>query len=322
MLLGVCPRRDLTIGPLGVGGIIDRAVALTVRHFGALFLAMLLVQAPATAVLRLSASRLAALAGLLGDPAAFAARAAGSTGLFLGLACLLVLLQGLATSAVTAVVSPTLCAGLPPAAGRARRALASLGAAVAQLGALSLAPALGALPGLWVASRAGSAGTALAGAAAAVAGALVLFLVALLRTALAPAVAAAEGVGGLRALLRSARLMAPRPGQPLLERPGVRASLLLLTTFVIALAVNGLASLPRAACSRLAGGDPLGLLPGGLPLALDLGLSLFEVCAGAALQPFSLCAVAVFYFERRARAEGLDLEAWAGQLGRLAGRPT
>lgn len=317
----VDPRRDLSIRPLGVGGVIDRAVALTVRHFGALFLAMLLIQAPASAVLRLSASRVGALVGLIGDPAAFAARAAGSTGLFVGLALLLALLQGLATSAVTAVVAPTLCGGAPPAAGRVRRAVASLATAVAQVVALALAPALGALPGLWIASRAGSAGTALAGAAAAIAGGLVLFLVTLLRTVLAPAVAAAEGVGGPRALLRSARLMAPRPGQPLLERPGVRASLLLLTTFVIALAVNGLASLPRAALSRLAGGDPLGLLPGGLPLPLEVGLSLLEVCAGAALQPFSLCAVAVFYFERRARAEGLDLELWAAQLDRPAERP-
>jgi hypothetical protein len=296
-------------------------VALTVRHFGALFLAMLLMQAPATVALRLSAPRVGAVLGLVADPAAFAARAAGSTGLFLGLGCLLALLQSLAPSAVTAVVAPTLCAGRPPAAGRARRALASLGAAVAQLLALALAPALGALPGLWVVSRAGSAGTAMAGAATALAGALILFLMTLLRTVLAPAVAAAEGVGGPRALLRSSRLMAPRPGQPLLDRPGLRASLLLLTTFVLALAVNGLASLPRAALSRLAGGDPLGLLPGGLPLPLELGLSLFEACAGAALQPFSLCAVAVFYFERRARAEGLDLELWAGRLDRPEGRP-
>jgi len=175
------------------------------------------------------------------------------------------------------------------------------------------------VPGVAVAALASSPGAALAGAAGAGVGALVLFLVALLRTALAPAVAAEEGLGGLRALLRSARLMAPRAGQAPLERPGVRASILLLTTFVIALAVNGLASLPRAAASRLAGGDPFGLLPGGLPLPAEVALSLFEACAGAALQPFSLCAVAVFYFDRRARAEGLDLELWAGRLGRLAG---
>ena len=319
MLAAVDPRRDLSIRPLGVGGVIDRAVALTVHHLGVLFLSMLVIQAPATALLRLAAPRLSALAGLLGDPAALAARAAGSTGLLVGLAALLVLVQGLATSAVTAVVAPTLCGGEPLPASRGRRALASLGAAVAQVVILGLAPVAGALPGLAVLWRAGSAGTALAGGVAALAGALVLFLVVLLRTVLAPAVAAAEGVGGLRALLRSARLMAPRPGQPLLDRPGLRASLLLLTTFLLALVVNGLAGLPRAAVARLAGGDPLGLLPGGLPLPAELALTLFELCAGSALQPFSLCAVAVFYFERRARTEGLDVALWAARLDRPAG---
>jgi hypothetical protein len=191
---------------------------------------------------------------------------------------------------------------------------AALTAGLLQLLALALAPAAGALPGLLLALRAGSTTTAVIGLAAAAVGALLGVLVALLRTVLTPAVAAVEGLGGWRALRRSIRLMAPRPGQPPLERPGVRASLLLFTTFALALAVNGLASLPRLAASRVAGAGPLALLPGGLPPALELALALLEACAGAALQPFSLAAVVVFYFERRARTEGLDLEAWAAAL--------
>ena len=108
--------------------------------------------------------------------------------------------------------------------------------------------------------------------------------------------------------------MAPRPGQPPLERPGVRASLLLLTTFALLLAVNGLAGLPRALASGLAGGGQFPFLSAALPLPIELGLSLLELAASAALQPFSLAVTVVFYFERRARAEGLDLTAWAARL--------
>jgi hypothetical protein len=311
----MAPPRDLSIRPLAVGGMIDRAVALTVLHFRPLFVAMLLVQAPAFALLRLSSARATAVLSALGDPAALAARATEATGLLAAVGASLVLLQFAASAAAAAIVAPTLDGRPRPAApSAARRGLASATASLAQLAVLAAAPALGALPGLLLAARATSAATVVLGLAGAAVGSLLLFLVAVLRTALAPAVAAVEGTGGLRALARSARLMAPRPGQGLLERPGVRASALLATTFVLALAVNGLASLPRAAAARLVGADPLALLPGGLPLPLEIGLSLLEACAGAALQPFSLVAVAVFYFERRARTEGLDLERWAERL--------
>jgi len=224
-----------------------------------------------------------------------------------------VVLQFLATAAAAAIVAPSL-AGALPSPPLPARAWATGVAALLQLAALTLAPLLGAAPGLWLAARAGSATTAILGVVGAAAGALALFLVALLRTVLAPAAAAVEGRGGVAALRRSGQLMAPRPGQPFLERPGVRASLLLLTTFLLALAVNGLASLPRLLAGHAAGSGPLALLPGSLPPALELVLTLFEAGASAALQPFSLAAVAVFYFERRARAEGLDLEAWVAGL--------
>jgi hypothetical protein len=294
---------------------IDRAVALTVRHFRPLFVAMLLIQAPAFALLRVASARTADLLPYLTDPPALAARAGDFLGLSLGVMAGLVVLQFLATAAAAAIVAPTLSPGRPgKAPGRAAQLRAVALGALLQLLVLTLAPALGALPGLWLATRAGSTTTVVVGLVAAGLGAVVLFLVTLLRTVLAPAAAAVEGAGGLAALRRSSRLMAPRPGQPLLERPGLRASLLLLTTFVLALAVNGLASLPRLLAARASGGGALAMLPGALPPALELGLAIFETCAGAALQPFSLTTVVVFYFERRARAEGLDLEAWAARL--------
>jgi hypothetical protein len=192
--------------------------------------------------------------------------------------------------------------------------VAAAGTGLAQQLLLVIATGLGALPGLLLVLAARSGATALAGAVGAALGGLVLFLVVLLRTILAPVVVAVEGLGPLPALRRSAHLMGPRPGQPALERPGLRASLLLFTTFVLLLAVNGLAGLPRAVAGSLGGGGSLPFLPGNLPLPVEVGLSLFELAASAALQPFSLAVLVVFYFERRARLEGLDLSAWAARL--------
>ncbi len=155
----------------------------------------------------------------------------------------------------------------------------------------------------------------MAGAVGALVGSVGLFLVVTLRTLLAPVVAAVEGRAGPGALARSFRLMAPRPGTPFLERPGVRASLVLLAALVLALAVNGLVALPRFVALRLQSGPGgLALLGAHLPLGVEIVVSLLEAVAGAALQPFSLVAVTVFYFDRRARTEALDLEIWAERL--------
>jgi hypothetical protein len=311
----VVALRDLQIQPLGVGGMIDRAVSVTRRHFRQLFVAMLLLQVPVLVLVRIVSTRAGGLTELLARPERLAEEAARLPGLLAGVMAGLLALQFLATAVTTVIVAPSLdgpSGATPPRPARRLARFASAG--VLQLLALLLAPVLGALPGLALVSRSGSSATLALGLVATLGGALVLFLVALLRTALMPAVAAVEGLGAFGALWRSSRLMAPRAGQRLLDRPGVRASLLLLTTFLLALAVNGLASLPRLVAGRLAGG-PLALLPGGLPAGVEAVLALFEACAGAALQPFSLTAVAVFYFERRARTEGLDLARWAERLG-------
>jgi hypothetical protein len=204
-------------------------------------------------------------------------------------------------------------------AGRAiaRRAFPIASAAVAQLALLAAAPALGAVPGALLAWRAESPATRLLGLAAALLGALLLLLAAALRLALAPAAAGVEGLAGLRALARSARLMAPGRGLSLGERPGLSASILLFATFLLGLAVNGLAGLPRAlATTLLPGSAGLGAA---LPLGAEVALGTFEALANAAVQPFSLVALAVFYYDRRARREGLDLELWADRLALAEG---
>jgi hypothetical protein len=310
-------QQELAIGPLHLGGLIDRAVAVARRRFRPLFLAMLVLQAPALALARLASARTPGLVLAGTDPALAAARAPALLATAGGLLVLLLLLQGMALTITAALLAPTLAPGgegLSPARGWAGRLLSGAATALLQQLLLALAAGLGLLPGLLLALAGRSAATALAGAVAAGLGALALFLVVLLRTLLAPVAVAAEGLGPWGALRRSIGLMAPRPGQPWLERPGLRASLLLFTSFALLLAVNGLAGLPRALAGALAGGQPLPFLPGALPLPVELGLSLLELAASAALQPFSLAVIVVFYFERRARTEGLDLALWAARL--------
>jgi hypothetical protein len=313
---------DLDIGPLGIGGMIDRAIAAARLRFRPLFIAMLLLQAPALALARLVSARTPGLLLTSTDPRLAAERAPATLAAAGGLLVVLFLLQSVATAVAATVLSPSLAPGqAPPGPALGRRLAAAAVTGLAQQLLLVLALGLGMVPGLLLILAARSAATTLAGAVGAALGGLVLFLVVLLRTILAPVAVAVEGLGPWGALRRSVRLMAPRPGQPALERPGVRASILLFTTFALMLAVNGLAGLPRAVAGSIAGGGPLPFLPVALPLPVELGLSLFELAAGAALQPFPVAVTVVFYFERRARTEGLDLAAWATRMEKAPGRP-
>jgi hypothetical protein len=310
-------NRDLVIRPLGLGEIIDRAVALTVRHFRALFLWMLLFEAPAVAISRIQLAGMGEVVASLGDAAAALAalRALSRTSLWV-LGAVFVLQIG-ATAVCAVVVAPSLLAGAGAGAGlalptRSRRAAAVASAAAASLVAFLVVPAVGALPGLLLLQRAGSTGAWIGALALFAAGGTVGFLITVLRTLLVPAVAAVEGRLHFGALLRSFELMRSPPGVPFVERPAVRASLVLLATFVLALAVNVVVGVPRGIAGRLAGGPAL--LTAALPAWAEVPLILFETAATAALQPFSLVAVVVLYFDRRARREGLDLEAFAAEV--------
>ena len=305
---------DLTARPLGLAEVIDRSVALGIRHFRPLFLTMLGFQAVALVLAR-QLPGLEVL-GVVGDPER-AAELLGRASRTVALVTLVLLvLQSLALAAVAAIVAPSLDprpGATRPARPRAAAAVAS--ATVLQVLLLAAAPVAGAVPGVLLALRAASPATAAVGVVGATVGGLGLFLVATLRLMLVPAVAVLEGRAGLAALARSSRLMSPRPGGRFLDRPGVRASLVLLAMLVLALAVDALAGIPRAIALRLQGGAAgLEILGTQLPLPLEIAVSVLEAVVGAALQPFSLVAVVVLYFDRRARREGLDLELWAEQL--------
>jgi hypothetical protein len=312
-------NRDLVIRPLGLGEVVDRAVALTVHHFRPLFLWMLLLQAPAIAVSRLQLAEAGEILASFGDAAVALDRVKALSRTSAWVIGTLFLLQMAATALCAAVVAPSLVAGaglaLPP---RARRAGAISTAALANLSLFVVVPTVGALPGLFLLSRAESAAAWVGALVLFLGGAIAGFLVTVLRTLLVPAVAAIEGRPHYAAVRRSAALMGSTPGLPFVERPAVRASLVLLATSVIAIAVNLIVGIPRGIAARFTGGSIL--LPTAMPLWAEIPLGLFEAVASAALQPFSLVAVAVLYFDRRARREGLDLEAFAAEVE--AGTPS
>ena len=308
---------DLTIRPLSLGEVIDWAVALTRRHFRVLFPLMILVQVPALLLYRWHAAGLMEmLEGVArgGRPEVSARDVLASSAVVL---VVLPFLQLAASSAAALVVAPSLEGRPPlPSLGATLRAFQPrawpvASATVLQMVVLGTAPVLGAVPGLLLAWRSSGMATRLVGFSAALLGSMALLLAAVVRFSLAPAAAGVEGLAGGRALARSARLMAAGRGLSLEQRPGLKVSLLLLATFLLALAVNGIAGLPRAVAMVASGRSATAALP----LGAEVGLGIFEALASAAVQPFGLVALAVFYFDRRARREGLDLELWARRLG-------
>ena len=304
-------NRDLAIRPLGLGEIIDRAVALTVRHFRLLFLWMLPIQAPAIAASRLQLAGAGDVLANFNDAAAAldALKALGRASLWI--AGGLFFLQVAASAACAAIVAPSLGGDVAPAP-PLRRVAAIASAALASLTLFVAVPALGALPGLLMLSHARSALAWASALALFVGGAGIAFVLVVLWTLLVPSVAAIEGRPHFAAVRRSMALMRSTPGLPYAQRPALRASLVLFATFAIAIAVNVIVGVPRGIIGHLAGGSAL--LPVALSPWAEIPLGLFETAGSAALQPFSLVAVTVLYFDRRARREGLDLERFAAEL--------
>lgn len=310
---------DLAIRPLSLGEVVDRAVALTRARFRALFAVAFVAGLPALALYRAYASVLSELldAALTRHalPPGGAVRLGAWSAVVLGASSLL---QLVATGAAAAVVAPLLegASSAPGAGADLRRALARAGpvtaTALSVMGALALLAVAGAAPGAIAAAALGGVAQAVAVAGATL-GALAVALWAVVRLALAPSASGSEGLSGPRSLLRSYQLMGAAPGERLADRPGFRVSAIFLVTFLLALAVNGLAGLPRAALGLLLGGSAAGPLPP-LPLPAELAVGLLEAAGNAAVQPFGLVALTVFYFDRRARREGLDLERWADGL--------
>jgi hypothetical protein len=138
-----------------------------------------------------------------------------------------------------------------------------------------------------------------------------LFLVALLKYLLVPAVVQVEGFSGWGAIRRASALMEGRPSERLAAYPKMRGSLVML---VLGLATNAIllvATAPRALL-LVADAGRTANAPG------LLAVELFEVLASSAVAPFGMVAIALFYLDVRVRREGLDLAMAANRLASSA----
>lgn len=136
-----------------------------------------------------------------------------------------------------------------------------------------------------------------------------LFLVALLRFLLVPAVVQVEGLRGLRALRRASALMEGRPAERLASYPKIRGSLVMLVLGLATNAVLLVATAPRALLLMGQAGQNANA-------PALLAIELFEVLASAVVAPFGMVALALFYLDLRVRREGLDLQLAASRLAR------
>jgi hypothetical protein len=143
----------MPIGPLGIGGVIDEAIGLALRHFRPLFVAMLLLQAPALALARLVSAQTPGFLLASTDPGLAAARAPT----FLAAAGLLLftlfLMQSVALTITAAVLAPALQPEAAPRAppSRWRQVVAAAATGLVQQLILLLSTGLGLLPGLLLA---------------------------------------------------------------------------------------------------------------------------------------------------------------------------
>lgn len=129
----------------------------------------------------------------------------------------------------------------------------------------------------------------------------------LLRFAVWLPVVVLEGAAGVTALGRSGRVMASA-GEPLVEGPKFRLSVLLLVYFAVAFTLQSLFVLPRLVLG-VADGGVLGGVPPlvSLPLPLMVPLGFFEVLTNAVVVPFASIMLTLFYRDALAAREGSDL---------------
>lgn len=138
-----------------------------------------------------------------------------------------------------------------------------------------------------------------------------LFLVALLRYLLVPCVVIVEGLSGWKAISRASLLMRGRGVDSFWLNPKIRGSLVMLVLGLASNAVLLVATAPRSIALMAGAGGQIG------PVATLL-IEAVEVLASAAIQPFGMVTLALFYLDLRVRREGLDLELTAARLRKAA----
>ncbi len=308
--------------PLGTTELLDEALRLYRRNFLPLFTVALAVNAPLYATTSLFQGWYLGKLRLLQDPsfvrglAEVPSEALGFLALFLGGAFAFGLLYPLFYQWLLASLTLALGQafhGAPIAPGATLRAVlprlpALFFTHLVQLCAIGAGAFVAALPGLALALLGGRA--AIAGLALAALSSLAAMLVLGLRWLLLGEVMVLERTWGLAALRRAAALMegklAPGPfgGQKL------RASLVLMLSWMISSALAFAAMLPRLGLEVLFDASPFapGSDPAGLPLWLLLPVQALELTVQTALFPFLVATTVRLYLDTRIRREGLDLE--------------
>lgn len=325
----------VALRPLGLGELLDRAIAAWRAHWKPLFLLCLPFQLVEFIVFKVGtvSSRLAfplmrgdaaALEVLKADPAGGALQLLGFLAVLGATLLLMFLVAQVAGVGVTRFLYPRVLGRPGPGAGESgRQAVARLGPAA---GAFALAvgwsavvAALALLPG---ASAAGAAlltsaehplvGASLAVAAAALLGlaSLLLILWFVIRFVLVSQVIGAEGAGAWDAFTRAGALTRGRVEPGPLGWVKLRLAVLLTVVTGLLLLVTVVNALPLLALGLAWGAT---LTPGNtleevVPAAVLVPVEVAQVVVGALFSPISEAFKLLFYVDLRVRREGLDLE--------------
>jgi hypothetical protein len=113
-----------------------------------------------------------------------------------------------------------------------------------------------------------------------------------------------EGIGGMKALHRSKELMKARTEPGFWKRPGIKAGLILLVGFAIAIGINLFFQIP--------GGILMLIFKGSLVVKTFTGL--LDLTANCLATVFTATAMILFYYDIRLRKEGFDLRMLAENL--------
>ncbi|MFH1809042.1 MAG: hypothetical protein ABIJ09_09880 [Pseudomonadota bacterium] len=307
--------------PVGVGDLMDRSLSLLRRHFGTLFALSLILQLVEYAVAAWMGEGVTLSSQLLQLQQSFTDLTDRSTwgGLVLVQLAFVIGQVNLGVAAlVTFLDVEARPLNLRAVSRRLLNRLPSLLWTVFVLGAVyggilaAASMAVVALAGLSVALGPIAGGLLVMAGVSVAAGVGSLLL---LRLALTPVVATLEPVSGVRALRRSMRLISRRQGRGWRHNNDLRMGLIFTVVMLSTWGVTALAALPGLLLAGLAGAGTGDLAGSWLHVVLEL----LEVTGRAAVGPFGSLAMAAFYFDLRARHEGLDLQYAARFLAQRRG---
>jgi hypothetical protein len=321
---------------MGIGEILDRALTIYRQGFRLFFPVMLVFQTAMLTLMQAFQYVAQEKSPVLSRPGAFkGVLPPADQFLWLGASAAVVLplylaVHQLGAAAIIAAAHrrlldepSTLGASIRAALGRAHRLTGTLLLAFAWtffLVGLAAVPGVACIAGAaFVESPAARVALILAGVLILMLFTVVVGLWLLLRYALLAQVVMLEDRSFLSAMTRSASLMAGRVGTTLFDNCKVRVSLIYAVNFFLALSVLIVLLIPTSIVNAIYGVspfDPQSYDPARVPLYARLPLQIFQTVGQAAVAPFAVLAMVVFYLDVRIKREGYDLEVRAALLER------